>query len=81
MRRGMSPSLWATASSCITDEFSSITTSSIASVGTSLIASLRSEFTYCLGILLNLTTILSSDFSTTSTDGEANTCESRPKRP
>jgi hypothetical protein len=31
--------------------------------------------------LLNLTTILSSDFSITSTDGEANTLESCPNRP
>jgi hypothetical protein len=70
---GINPSRCATASSCITEEFSSITTSSIERVGTSLIASLLREFTYCLGILLNFTTILSGDFSMTSTEGETNT--------
>src|SRR5918999_734710 len=72
VRSGISPSLCATASSCITDEFSSITTSSIARVETSLIANLLREFTYCLGILLNLTTILSFVFSTISADAETN---------
>src|ERR671939_545270 len=76
VRSGISPSLWATASSCITDEFSRITTSSMARVGTSLMANLLSEFTYCLGVLLNLTTILSFDFSSISTDAETNTYHS-----
>jgi hypothetical protein len=50
-------------------------------VETSLIASLLREFTYCLGILLNLTTTLSFDFSTISADAEANTYQSYPKHP
>jgi hypothetical protein len=66
------PSLCATASSWTTEELSIITTSSIAKVGTSLIASLLRAFTYSLGTFLNLTLILSSPFSRSSTDGEFN---------
>jgi hypothetical protein len=62
---GMSPNLWATASSCITDEFSKMTTSSMAKVGTSLIDNRLNAFTYWRGTLLNLTVILSSCFSIT----------------
>src|SRR5919205_934351 len=71
VRSGISPSLWATASSCITDEFSKITTSSMAKVGTSLIEVLLIAFTYCLGTLLNLMTIFSSALSRILIDGEA----------
>jgi len=71
VRSGISPNRCATASSCITEEFSSITTSSIEKVGTSLILNLLSAFTYCRGILLNSITTRLSFFSVTFIDGES----------
>src|SRR5512145_3429450 len=69
VRSGISPNLCAIASSCITDEFSIITTSSIANVGTSLIEILLIALTYCLGTLLNLSTMRSLVLLTTSRKG------------